>query len=70
VTGHDAGKPVTTLADLAGRDFADTRETAAILRVQAKTIRRWIREGKIPATFVGEYRVPVTWLRERAGVPA
>ena len=64
-----AQSPIT-LEDLAGRDFADTREVAAILRVEAKTIRRWIREGKIPATFVGEYRVPVRWLREQARVAA
>jgi excisionase family DNA binding protein len=58
----------TTLEDLAGRDFATVSEVAEILRADPRTIRRRIRDGIIPATRAGDYRVPVSWLREQARV--
>lgn len=49
---------------LDGRSFATVAEAAGVLRVDARTVRRAITEGLIPATKVGrDYRVPVEWLR-------
>jgi excisionase family DNA binding protein len=57
-----------TIADLDGYDFASVPETAAVLRVDDRTVRRRVADGTIPATRVGaEYRIPVRWLREAAG---
>jgi excisionase family DNA binding protein len=37
-------------------------ETARVLGVSEKTVRRWIRDGKLPATrlatFHGHFRIP------------
>lgn len=49
---------------LDGRSFATVAEAAGVLRCDARTVRRMITEGEIPATKVGKsYRVPVEWLR-------
>jgi hypothetical protein len=54
-----------TIADLDGHDFATAAETAAVLRADARTIRARCEEGKIPGVNVGEWRIPVQWLREQ-----
>lgn len=49
--------------------FADTREASVILDVDPRTLRRAIIAGDIPAVRAGaNWRVPVAWLREQAGV--
>lgn len=49
---------------LEGRAFATTAEAAGCLRIDARTVRRAITEGLIPATRTGRsYRIPVEWLR-------
>jgi excisionase family DNA binding protein len=56
---------------LDGRSFATVAEAAGVLRVDARTVRRAITEGLIPATKTGrEYRVPVEWLRDQAAKAA
>jgi excisionase family DNA binding protein len=60
---------VTSLreAEARGLDFVSAPECATIMNVDARTIRRTIAEGSIPAARVGaQYRVPVAWLREQA----
>ena len=67
------GHPRTTVSDLirAGDDFTDVPVTAGILQCDVRTVRRRIADGTIPAVRIGaEYRVPVRWLCERAGVAA
>lgn len=53
---------------LNGRWFVTVTECASVLEVDPRTVRRAIDRGEIPAVRVGtQYRVPVAWLRERAG---
>jgi hypothetical protein len=59
-----------TVEDVAPFDFATAAETAVIMRCDTRTVRAYIKAGKIPATFVGEWRIPCAWLREQAGVAA
>ncbi len=60
---------VLTLADLDGRLFADVPEVAELMRSDARTVRRAIEAGEIPATRVGQrWRVPTSWLRRTAGL--
>jgi hypothetical protein len=55
------------MLSLEGRLFATVPEVAAILRWDPRTVRRHIREGKIPAVAGDNaYRVPVAWLRAQA----
>jgi hypothetical protein len=35
-----------------------------------RTVRRRIADGIIPATFLGEWRIPCAWIREQARVAA
>lgn len=57
------------LADLAGKLFADVRETAAVLRIDDRTVRRMCEAQDIPATRTGRrWRVPTSWLRQAAGL--
>jgi hypothetical protein len=58
------------LEDLDGVDTATVNETAAVLRADPRTIRKRIKDGVIPAAYIGEYRVPCAWLRQQAGVAA
>lgn len=61
------------LKRLGDRLFATTTETAAVLRYDARTVRRAIALGEIPAVRAGStWRVPVAWIREQArlGAPA
>src|SRR5262245_43507181 len=44
---------MTTLAE----DFVTVPEAAALLHVSSSTIRRWIREGDLPAYRIGQRRV-------------
>lgn len=61
---------VTTLNDLAGQIFADVPQVADILGRDERTVRRAIEAGRIPGQKVGaKWAVPVSWLREQAGVP-
>ncbi|MET9071791.1 helix-turn-helix domain-containing protein [Streptomyces sp. NPDC004232] len=54
-------------ARLRGRWFATVSETAEVLHVDARTVRRAIDGGTIPATRVGQQlRVPVAWLESQA----
>jgi hypothetical protein len=59
-----------TLADLDGLDYANVAETAAVFRADPRTIRARIEDGTIPALNLGEWRIPVAWLRRQAGVAA
>jgi excisionase family DNA binding protein len=57
----------TTLGDLDGFDFATVTETADVLRVDVRTVRRRIADGTFPSVQIGsEYRVPCAWLRQQA----
>lgn len=39
-------------------EFLTTKEIANILKVNVITVRRWILNGKLPATFLGkEFRI-------------
>ncbi len=40
-----------------GEDYLTVTEAAALLRVAPSTIRRWIREGELPAYRLGRRRV-------------
>jgi hypothetical protein len=62
-------KPEIALDDLEG-DFATVAETAAITRADQRTIRRRCADGTIPAVKLGDWRIPVRWLREAAGAVA
>jgi excisionase family DNA binding protein len=56
-----------TLDEILDGLFADVPETAAVLRYDARTVRRAIEAGEIPAVRAGErWRVPTAWLREQA----
>jgi hypothetical protein len=59
-----------TLADLDGCDTATVIEVAAVFRADPRTIRARIKDGTIPALDLGEYRIPVAWLRRQVGVAA
>lgn len=55
------------------QEFFTTEEVAVWLKVARKTVRRWIRKGKLPASKPGkEYRVPkeavIAMLENRGGV--
>lgn len=40
-------------------DYLTPEEVAATLRVHISTVRRWIRDGRLPAYRVGrQYRIP------------
>jgi excisionase family DNA binding protein len=54
---------------LRDRLFASTTEAAAVLRDDARTIRKGIESGEIPSVKVGAtYRIPAAWIREQAGL--
>ena len=57
------------LARLTGRLFATVPETAVVLRSDARSVRRAIAAGDIPAIPVGPRKlVPIAWLRQAAGL--
>ncbi len=45
------------MATTAADDYVTVREAATILRVGQSTIRRWIREERVPAYRLGQRRV-------------
>ena len=50
-----------------GKLFATTTEAAAVLRCDARTLRKAIEAAEVPATKAGNtYRIPTAWLREQA----
>jgi excisionase family DNA binding protein len=63
-------KPVTwspsaqaALERLQGKLFATVPETALVLRYDARTLRRAIEAGEIPAVKAGNtYRIPTAWV--------
>jgi len=66
-------QPRTTISDLIreGCDFTGVPVVAGILRCDQRTVRRRIADGVIPAVRIGaEYRIPVAWLAEQAGLAA
>ena len=66
-------KPVTwtptaaaALRRLEGKLFATTTECAAILRYDARALRRAIADGEVPAVKAGAtFRIPTEWIRAR-----
>jgi hypothetical protein len=57
------------LADLDDKLFASVPEVAVVLRSDPRSVRRAIAAGDIPSTPVGPRKlVPVTWLRQAAGL--
>ena len=69
MTAQLSAKQRDVLADLAGQLFADVPETAEVLRIDQRTVRRSIEAGDIPAIRTGQrWRVPTSWLRQAAGL--
>jgi excisionase family DNA binding protein len=59
------------LKRIEGRLFATVTEAAAILRYDARTLRKAIDAGEIPCVRVGATRrVPVSWITEQARLSA
>ncbi len=55
---------------LEGKLFATTTEAALIIRCDARTLRKAILSGEVPAVQAGNtFRIPVAWLHKqvRAG---
>lgn len=51
--------------------FADVPEAAKVLRYDPRTVRRGCESGDIPAIKSGNrWRIPTSWLRDKAGLPA
>jgi excisionase family DNA binding protein len=56
----------TAVTPLEGeRSFLTPREVSGMLRVSTQTVRRWIKQGKLPA-----YRVGRAWRIKRADLDA
>lgn len=69
MTAQLSEKQRDVLAELAGKLFADVPETAEVLRIDQRTVRRSIEAGDIPAIRTGQrWRVPTSWLRQAAGL--
>jgi excisionase family DNA binding protein len=69
IEGKLSAKVKVKVKDIAGLDFTGVPETADIFGYDQRTIRRRIAAGEIPATRIGaEYRIPVRWILEQAGV--
>ena len=59
-----------TLDDLSGRLFADVPQTASILGLDERTVRKAAAAGEIPGRKIGaKWMIPTAWLREQAGQP-
>ena len=56
-----SAKHYTTLADLDGRNFATVGEAAAILEYDARTVRKGIADGDIPAVRADRRRSASRW---------
>jgi excisionase family DNA binding protein len=58
-----------TPAELAERLFVTPNEAAAVLQWDARTVRKLISDGTIPATRSGaSYRIPARWVTEQAAI--
>lgn len=69
MTARMASSPRDVLAVLEGKLFATVPEAAVVLRSDARSVRRSIAAGEIPAQAVGPRKlVPVAWLRRAAGL--
>jgi excisionase family DNA binding protein len=54
-----------------GRLFATVPEFVEVTGYDARTVRKGIEAGEIPAIRVGvTWRIPVTWIRQQAKLPA
>jgi len=54
------------LKRLEGQLFATTTEAALIIRCDARTLRKAILSGEVPAVRAGNtFRVPVAWLHKQ-----
>ena len=52
-----------------GRLFATVPEFVKVSGYDARTVRKGIEAGEIPAIRVGAtWRIPVAWIREQAGL--
>ena len=57
------------LKRLEGKLFATVTEAAAVLRYDARTLRKAIASEEVPAVKAGNtYRIPTAWVREQAGI--
>ncbi|MGH3559226.1 MAG: helix-turn-helix domain-containing protein [Mycobacterium sp.] len=57
-----------TLDDLGGRLFADVPQTASILGLDERTVRKAAASGEIPAEKIGnKWMIRAAWLRGQAG---
>jgi hypothetical protein len=66
-----SAKARDVLAGLDGKLFASVPEVAVVLRSDPRSVRRSIAAGDIPCIRVGPRSlVPVTWLRQAAGLDA
>jgi excisionase family DNA binding protein len=64
----DPGKSESALskAGLAGRLFVGVPEFAKLAGIDARTVRRGIAAGDIPATHVGSVvRIPMSWIQSQ-----
>lgn len=69
-------KPITWTPDaqsalerINGRIFCTVTEAAALLDVDARTMRGALKRGDIPGLRTGStWRVPTSWLREKAQI--
>lgn len=69
MTSRQPASARDVLAELEGKLFATVPEAAVVLRSDVRSVRRSIAAGDIPATPVGPRKlVPVTWLRQAAGL--
>jgi excisionase family DNA binding protein len=69
VTARLSARQRNVLADLSDKLFADVPETAVVLRIDERTVRRSIEAGDIPGIRTGQrWRVPTSWLRQAAGL--
>jgi excisionase family DNA binding protein len=58
-----------TLDDLGDRLFADVPQTASILGLDERTVRKAAAAGEIRANKVGnKWMIQTAWLREQAGI--
>lgn len=69
-------KPITWTPDaqgalerISGRLFCTTTEAAAVLDIDARTLRSALDRGDVPGVRTGStWRVPTSWLRQQARI--
>lgn len=58
--------PEDALKRIEGQLFATTTEAALIIRCDARTLRKAILRGEVPAVRAGNtFRIPVAWLQKQ-----